>query len=218
MRRFLVTLLLAVPLVLSTSPAQATPPSVLNHVGSTTKVIIVTTPSWAATSGTATLWQKVAGQWRAVRSSMPARVGRSGFKTNRHEGDGSTPAGTFLIRYAFGSRANPGVHVGWKPLVPRSCWSGERRDYNTWQHRTCTSRDEDLWASRSVAYRYATVIGFNDSPAVWGKGSGIFLHETTGRATAGCVALREADLVATMRWITPGTKIVMGPQSYVAHL
>lgn len=218
LHRLLVTLLVAVPLALSASPAQASTPSVLNHVGSTTKVVIVTTPSWTATSGTATLWQKVNGSWRAVRSAMPARVGRSGFKTDRHEGDGSSPAGKFLMRYAFGSRANPGVHIGWKALVPYSCWSGERADYNRWVHRVCTSRDENLWASRAVAYRYAAVIGFNDSPVVWGKGSGIFLHETLNRATAGCVALSEANLVATLRWMTPGTKIVMGPQSYVARL
>jgi L,D-peptidoglycan transpeptidase YkuD (ErfK/YbiS/YcfS/YnhG family) len=210
--------LLAVPLVLSSSPAQAAQPRVLSHVGSTTKVVIVTTSSWQATSGTMTLWQKVNGSWRRVRGSMPARVGRSGFKTDRREGDGSSPAGTFPMRFAFGSRANPGVHIGWKALVPRSCWSGERRDYNRWVHRTCTRRDENLWASRAVAYRYAAVIGYNDSPPAWGKGSGIFVHETTGRATAGCVAVREADLVATLRWMTPGTKIVMGPQSYVARL
>ena len=153
-----------------------------------------------------------------MRTRSPVRVGRAGFSTNRHEGDGTSPAGTFLLRYAFGARANPGVHLGWKALVPHSCWSGERADYNRWVHRVCTSRDEDLWASRAVAYRYAAVIGFNDAPPVWGRGSGIFLHEDYGQATRGCVAMREADLLAVLRWMTPGTKIVMGPESYVASL
>ncbi len=218
MRRALATLLLAVPFVLSPAVAQAAPPRVLNHVGSATKVLIVTSPGWSSTSGSATAWQKIGGRWKAVRTSMPVRVGRAGFRTNRHEGDGSTPAGTFPLRYAFGSRPDPGSHVGWRQLVPRSCWSGERPDYNRWVGRTCTSRDEDLWASRAVAYRYAVVVGFNDAPPVWGKGSGIFLHVTLGRPTSGCVALREGDLLATLRWLTPGAKIVMGPQSYVASL
>ena len=214
--RLLLTVLLAVPLALVPTTANAAPPTVLSHVGSTTKVIIVTTKSWSATSGVATLWHKRNGTWVAVRADMAARVGRSGFKTDRREGDGSTPAGTFVMRSAFGSQANPQSAMPWRALVPHSCWSGERADYNRWVHRVCTSRDEDLWASRAVAYRYAAVVGFNDNPAVWGKGSGIFLHQGTGRATIGCVSLSNNDIIATVRWMTPGTKIVMGPESYVA--
>jgi L,D-peptidoglycan transpeptidase YkuD (ErfK/YbiS/YcfS/YnhG family) len=216
MRRALFALLLALPLLLVATPAEAAAPPGLNHVGSTTKVLVVTTGHWASTTGTATTWQKTNGRWAAVRGRMPVYVGRTGFSTHRHEGDGTTPAGTFLMRFAFGARANPGVHLGWRAIVPNSCWSGERADYNRWVHRVCTSHDEDLWASRAVAYRYAAAIGYNDSPAVWGKGSAIFLHEQIGKPTSGCVSMREADLTAVLRWMTPGTKIVMGPQSYVA--
>jgi L,D-peptidoglycan transpeptidase YkuD (ErfK/YbiS/YcfS/YnhG family) len=216
MRRALLALLMALPLLLVASPADAAVPPGLAHVGSTSKVLVVTTGHWASTTGTATSWQKVSGRWRAVRTTMPVYVGRSGFSTSRHEGDGTSPAGTFLMRFAFGARANPGVHLGWRSIVPSSCWAGERPDYNRWVHRSCTSRDEDLWASRAVAYRYAAAIGFNDAPAVWGKGSAMFLHEQIGKATSGCVSMREADLLAVLRWMTPGTKIVMGPKSYVA--
>jgi L,D-peptidoglycan transpeptidase YkuD (ErfK/YbiS/YcfS/YnhG family) len=216
---FLLALLAAVPLLASPAGA-AGHPGVLDRMGSATRVIIVTTPSWRATSGGATLWQKSGTTWRAVRAGIPVRVGRSGFQTAnaRHEGDGTTPAGKFPMRFAFGSRPNPGVHVGWKSLAPRTCWSGERRDYNTWVRRTCTGRDEDLWAARAVAYRYAAVVGFNDNPAVWGRGSGIFLHETLNRPTAGCVAMSQANLLWTLRWMTPGAWIVMGPQAYVDRL
>jgi L,D-peptidoglycan transpeptidase YkuD (ErfK/YbiS/YcfS/YnhG family) len=217
--RRLLAMLAGVPLLLTTAPAgAATHPAVLDHVGSTTKVVLVTSASWTATTATATLWQKHSGSWAAVRSSMPARVGRTGFKTDRHEGDGSTPAGTFLFRYAFGGQPNPGTTMAWRSIVPRSCWSGERADYNRWVSRVCTSRDEDLWRLRTLPYRFAAVIGFNDSPPTWGKGSAIFLHQTTGQATSGCVALSANDILATVRWMTPGTKIVMGPRSYVASL
>jgi len=53
---------------------------------------------------------------------------------------------------------------------------------------------------------------------VWGRGSGIFLHRQTGGPTAGCVSLREADLLAVLRWLRPGTRIVMGPAAYVRRL
>lgn len=213
----LLALLTAVPLALVPSAAHAEP-QVLHHVGSTTKVVIVTSASWTATTARATLWEKRSGRWVAVRKDMAARVGRSGFRTDRREGDGSTPAGTFPFRYAFGSGSDPGTAMAWRRIGTRSCWSGERADYNRWVERaTCTSRDEDLWALRTP-YRTAAVVGFNDSPAQWGKGSAIFLHVTTGRATAGCVALGANDVLATLRWMTPGTKVVMGPQSYVDSL
>lgn len=218
MRAFLVGLLVAVPL-LTAAPAQAAGhPAVLDKQGGVTRVLLVTSASWTSTYATATAWEKRNGAWVAVRRDMPARVGRSGFKTDRREGDGSTPAGQFFFRSAFGSQPNPGNRLPWRDLVPRSCWSGERADYNTWVHRVCTSRDEDLWAARAVAYRYAAVIGFNDRPAEWGKGSGIFLHQTTGRATAGCVALPQNDVIAMIRWLNRNAKVVMGPQSYVDSL
>ena len=102
--------------------------------------------------------------------------------------------------------------------MPRSCWSGERADYNHWVRRVCTDRDEDLYRLRTSVYRYAAVVGFNDSPAVWGKGSAIFVHQTIGKATSGCIALTGNDIVATVRWLVPGSLIVMGPESYVASL
>jgi len=36
-----------------------------------------------------------------------------------------------------------------------------------------------------------------------GRGSGIFLHVSTGRPTLGCVSLPVAQLVTTLRWLRP---------------
>ncbi len=69
-----------------------------------------------------------------------------------------------------------------------------------------------------MAYRYAAVIDFNYRRPVYGHGSGIFLHQQTGGPTAGCVSLRAADLVAVLRWMRPGARIVIGPASYVTRL
>jgi L,D-peptidoglycan transpeptidase YkuD (ErfK/YbiS/YcfS/YnhG family) len=220
MRRLGAVLALVLPLLLVATPAQAAYPHVLDHMGSATHVAIVTAPGWHSTRGGMTLWQKSGSGWHSVRSGIPIWLGRNGFQTvtARHEGDGTTPAGKFPIRFAFGSRSNPGVHIGWTQLHSDSCWSGERKDYNTYVRRSCTSRDESLWASRAVAYRYAAVVGFNDNPAVWGRGSGIFLHESLNRPTAGCVSMSETNLLWTLRWMTPGSWVVMGPQAYVNGL
>lgn len=217
-RALLALLLLALVLVDCATQAQAAAPNALNHVGSATRVVIVTTSTWSSTAGRATLWEKRSGSWVAVRANMYARVGRTGFKTDRHEGDGSTPAGKFPMRFAFGSQPSPGTRIAYRTVVPRTCWSGERSDYNTWVHRVCTSRDEDLYRARASAYRYAAVVGFNDNPAVYGKGSGIFFHQTLNQATSGCIALAANDIIATVRWLAPGSLVIMGPQSYVNGL
>jgi L,D-peptidoglycan transpeptidase YkuD (ErfK/YbiS/YcfS/YnhG family) len=39
---------------------------------------------------------------------------------------------------------------------------------------------------------------------VRGRGSGIFLHAMGSSPTNGCVSLRLANLVQTLRWLRPG--------------
>jgi L,D-peptidoglycan transpeptidase YkuD (ErfK/YbiS/YcfS/YnhG family) len=208
---------------LAVAPATAASPAPerIRALRTATRAIVVTSGSWRGTYAVMRLYQRTGGgRWRLVRGPMPARVGRSGFSANRHEGDGTTPAGAFGFVHGFGSRPDPGMRgFGWRRLGPGSCWSGERADYNRWvAKRRCTRRDENLWKYRRVAYRYAAVIDFNYQRPVYGRGSGIFLHQQTGGPTAGCVSLRAADLVAVLRWMRPGVRIVMGPASFVARL
>ena len=154
-------------------------------------------------------------RWRPVRGPMPGRVGYNGFSANRHEGDGTTPAGTFGFVYGFGSQPNPGMRgFSYRRLQPNSCWSGSRADYNRWVTRPCT-RGESLWKNRRVAYRYAAVIDFNYRRPVYKKGSGIFLHQQTGGPTAGCVSLRPKEQVAVLRWLRPGTRVAKGPAPWL---
>ncbi len=42
-----------------------------------------------------------------------------------------------------------------------------------------------------------------------GRGSAIFLHRSTGRATAGCVSLSADHLKAVLQWEQPGTVIAI---------
>jgi L,D-peptidoglycan transpeptidase YkuD (ErfK/YbiS/YcfS/YnhG family) len=89
--------------------------------------------------------------------------------------------------------------------------------YNTFQHVQCGAPplfggdSEALWRI-SPQYRYFAVIEYNAHPVVRGRGSAIFLHVSTGHATAGCVSLPEARLVRLLRWLRPSAKplIVLG--------
>jgi L,D-peptidoglycan transpeptidase YkuD (ErfK/YbiS/YcfS/YnhG family) len=205
------------------APAQAAVPATPGRVDGlrgATRAIVVYSWGWRDTRVAVRTYQRARPQdrWRLVRGPMPGRIGYSGFSANRHEGDGTTPAGIFGFVYGFGSQPNPGmVGFTWRRLRPDSCWSGSRADYNRWVTRPCT-RGESLWKNRRVAYRYAAVIDFNYRRPVYGRGSGIFLHQQTGGPTAGCVSLDPGDLVALLRWIRPGTRILMGPAGWVGQL
>jgi L,D-peptidoglycan transpeptidase YkuD (ErfK/YbiS/YcfS/YnhG family) len=59
------------------------------------------------------------------------------------------------------------------------------------------------------------VIDLNHRRPVYGRGSGIFLHQQTGGPTAGCVSLDPADPVVVLRWLRPGTRIAMGPSRWL---
>ena len=53
------------------------------------------------------------------------------------------------------------------------------------------------------AYDYAAVISYNAARTP-GLGSAIFLHASTGTATAGCVSLPLTRLREILRWLRPG--------------
>jgi L,D-peptidoglycan transpeptidase YkuD (ErfK/YbiS/YcfS/YnhG family) len=205
-------------LVLATPGAALAAPPVspdgMRGLGGATRVLVVAANGTQDTTATARTYAKSGGRWRTVRRAMPAYLGFGGLSepAKRHEGDGTTPMGIHRFVYGFGSQPDPGLTgLGWRRLTPGSCWAGDRANYNRWVHRSpCGGRDEDLWASARVAYRYAAVIDFNYRRPVFGRGSGIFLHVQTGRPTRGCVSLRERDLLPVLRWLRPGTRIVIG--------
>ncbi len=191
-------------------------------IGGASRVIVVSAPTMRSTFATARSYERIGGRWHEVRGPMTARLGWAGLSwpARRREGDGTTPIGSYGFVYDFGSRPNPGVTgFAWRRVVPGSCWSSTPRDYNRWLTRhPCPSGDEDLWASAGVAYRYAAVMDFNYRHPIYPRGSAIFLHEQTGGPTAGCISLRERDLLAVLRWMRPGTRIVVGPAGWLRSL
>ena len=64
---------------------------------------------------------------------------------------------------------------------------------------------EALWRA-TVAYRELAVVRYNAGPVVPGRGSAIFLHDDTGRPTAGCVSLPRPLLLRLLRWLRPAER------------
>ena len=191
---------------------------------------LITVVSATARSDHALLetWQRAGPCYKAVGGPFPAHVGISGLSTHHEEGDGTTPEGVFDIGpVIYGVRPNPGVHFDYHQLVCGDWWDEDPRSgqYNTFQHRACGSApgfggaSEALWRT-TPAYDYFAVIDYNDAPVLSGRGSGIFLHLSTGGPTVGCVSLDQGALLQVLRWMLPAEhpQIVIGTESKFASM
>ena len=156
-------------------------------------------------------WHKRRGCWVAAAGPYTARLGRNGLASNRSEGDGTTPTGTYRIgRTMYGNEANPGVRFPYRRVGCGDWWDEDPRSptYNSFQHVPCGTAppfaggSEGMW-QQPVPYPYLAVIEYNMRPVVPGKGSGIFLHAQTGGPTIGCISLRKLELRAVLRWLDP---------------
>jgi L,D-peptidoglycan transpeptidase YkuD (ErfK/YbiS/YcfS/YnhG family) len=176
--------------------------------------IHVTAPAPSSTVAALTLTEcgrRTFGPWRA-------RVGSRGISARHREGDRTTPSGTFPVgQTVYGLDADPGVRLRYHRLRCGDWWDEDAASptYNRFRHLPCgvappfRGGSEPLWRA-TAAYREFAVIRYNDAPAVPGRGSAIFLHDDTGRATNGCVSLPRSDLVTLLRRLRPGATISIG--------
>jgi L,D-peptidoglycan transpeptidase YkuD (ErfK/YbiS/YcfS/YnhG family) len=175
------------------------------------QLITVEAATASTTYASLRIWRRADGCWVAAGGPYPARLGRSGLSSDRREGDGTTPAGTFPIHPTmYGNEANPGVRFRYRRVRCGDWWDEDPSSptYNSFQRVACGTRppfagnSEGMWQSPR-AYPYLAVIEFNMRPVVPGRGSGIFLHAATGRPTNGCISLRRNDLRHVLRWLRP---------------
>jgi L,D-peptidoglycan transpeptidase YkuD (ErfK/YbiS/YcfS/YnhG family) len=196
--------------------------------GDAQQLVVVTAPAWSSNAGLLTTYERAEGGWRIVHSGLPVRLGRNGLNPDHHEGDGTTPAGSFAITGVMGRQPDPGVRYPYRVIVPGDCWISDVASpaYNQLVRASpCVAPNEDLYAIGAGPYRYLATIGYNTDPVVPGAGSAIFLHrhhyDSAGRtvATSGCVSLTESDLLAVLRWLDPAKhpRILMGPDAWLIH-
>ena len=124
----------------------------------------------------------------------------------------------------YGIAANPGVRYRYHRVVCGDWWVEDPSSpsYNRFRHVRCGSRPPFRVVSGDMsesptAYRHLAVIDYNRDPIVPGRGSGIFLHASTGRPTLGCVSLPLPQLLAILRWLRPAKEplIVIGTRATI---
>jgi L,D-peptidoglycan transpeptidase YkuD (ErfK/YbiS/YcfS/YnhG family) len=181
--------------------------------GTGTQLITVESPSRSSTRATLRLWRREGKCWEPAAGPWAARVGRNGVSGHRREGDGTTPTGTYRIgRTMYGIAADPGVRYRYRRIVCGDYWVEDPSSpsYNRFRHVPCGQTPpfrvsgERLWQA-TTAYRHLAVVEFNMNPVVPGRGSGIFLHATTGGPTNGCISLPLGQLRQVLRWLDPAS-------------
>jgi len=229
-----IALAVAVPLCLAASAAgtrhsaAACPPNLANELASTgaaRELVTLVATNRASSQGSLRLWRQAGECWAPVAGPWTAWLGQRGTSTHKREGDRTTPAGAFgFLPTMYGIAPNPGVRYRYHQVVCGDWWVEDSRSalYNRFKHVRCGSSppfrvtSEDM--SRSpTAYRHLAVMAYNRYPIVPGRGSGIFLHVSTGRPTLGCVSLPLPRLLMVLHWLAPASKplIVIGTKAEI---
>lgn len=195
------------------------------------QLVVVTTPTWTATTGTLLRYERTSASaaWRRVGAAVPVVVGRSGLGWGRGlhgalapagqrgptkaEGDGRAPAGVYALTSAFGYA--PAMATGLPYIASDAdveCVDDpQSRSYNRIVRRDTVPADyrshEEMVLLPGQQYRAGVVVNHNDAlgtgRAVRTGGSCIFLHQWSGPAstTAGCTALAARPLDVLVGWL-----------------
>ncbi len=156
--------------------------------------------------------------------STSARIGLDGFNTpaqtlNGNYNDMKTPTGSFGFVSAFGVQ-DPGTLLSYRTLNSRSKWSGNRSwNYNRYYEATTLSSyyDENMWHfAKQGDYRQGIVLDYNYANPNPALNYAIFLHANKV-ATAGCVALDEAEVTRVLKEAPSDARIIMGVASEVTR-
>jgi len=153
------------------------------------------------------------GRTTFVGATYRCALGRGGLRRDKREGDGATPVGRWPLREVFyrpDRLAKPATALPVRALKKSDGWCDAPGDarYNRLVSLPYPASAEKLWRGDHL-YDLIVVVGYNDAPVVPGKGSAIFLHvaRETYSPTAGCVAFRQADLLAILSGVDTGTYV-----------
>ncbi len=174
----------------------------------------------------------------ATNKTYTCHVGKGGIVADKKEGDGATPAGSFVIREIFyrPDKLNPQqidrlkamqtkgfpVHAlttedGWSDDVSSPFYNEHILIADYLKQPLANPSYEKLWRDDDV-YNIIAVVGYNDNPVVKGKGSAIFMHVQHQTAdgilpTVGCISFAQNDLIDVLTALTPKSHIQISAQN-----
>lgn len=150
-------------------------------------------------------------------ASMRCALGKGGViaASEKREGDGASPLGTWPIRYVLyrpDKGPAPVTALEVRAIAPEDGWCDAAGDpnYNRPVKLPYPASHERLWRDDDV-YDLVVVLGHNDDPPVSPLGSAIFMHLARPGypGTEGCVALAREDLLAVLAAANPGDAVAI---------
>ena len=141
-------------------------------------------------------------------------VGKEGIKSNKKEGDYSTPKGLFSLKKLYFRKDRIGIpkcKINRKVIKKNMAWcdNSNHRKYNEEIKTHNKDLKENLYR-KDHKYDYIISISHNEKK-IPGKGSAIFIHLTNNyTTTAGCIALKKKDFEILLKLIDKKTKIKIG--------
>lgn len=143
-------------------------------------------------------------------------LGRGGVRTDKREGDGATPVGTYALRrlhFRADRLKRPLTGLPVRAITPVDGWCDAPEDpaYNRLVALPFAASHELMWRDDAL-YDLVIEIGHNDNPPVPGAGSAVFIHiaKPDYLPTEGCIALVQEDLLALLARCATTTQITIG--------
>ena len=154
-----------------------------------------------------------AGQLEFAGLGGACALGAAGVTRAKREGDNATPIGGFALRRIWYRKDRWKTPVSPLPIreISETCaWSDDVHDphYNQAVDLPYTPSHELLWRQDGL-YNVFFELGYNDAPAIAGKGSAIFLHlqKNDFQPTRGCIAVDETMMQHIIDHAGPQTKV-----------
>lgn len=146
---------------------------------------------------------------------IPCRLGRTGKRALKREGDGATPRGRMAVLSVYFRRdriSRPSTMLATRSLSQEDGWcdAPTDRNYNRRVRHPYPASAEHLWRTDHL-YDVIGVLDYNIDPRCRGRGSAIFLHlmHPDGNPTEGCIAVRQEDVKRLLCWIGPKTEFII---------
>ncbi len=207
-------------------------------VNDANQLIIVKTKDWEDKNGICYLFERKNKLFNYVKS-FEIVLGRNGMRWGqglhnvqdsniKKEGDGTTPAGVFLLGDGFGNE--PVFLMGGWPFRQTTQYDyfiddSNSKFYNSWVDKRDVAQDWDSYETMlrdDGLYNRGLVIRHNMEPVKPMFGSAIFFHiwRHKNHGTAGCTALSKKNMEALLNWIKKDSNplVIQLPKNYLDKL
>ena len=141
-------------------------------------------------------------------------IGKNGLTKFKKEGDSKTPKGIFKIEHLYFRKdriKKPKTKLKCFEIKKNMGWCDDikNKKYNKLVKISKNFTHEKLFR-KDKKYDLLIPIKYNFDKIIPGKGSCIFIHLTSNyKPTAGCIALKEKDLLILLKLINKNTKIII---------